>query len=144
MNGKPSLFKVCKVYWWCLHLPFLISFMPEHSTEVILWKGRPVEHNCQILMSQKKEKIKILDQEPEINNATVPQERMLFVFCAWLRNMQCIQALGVFASIVTYSRVPLRTDNHGVIETNHGKCFLLDAIYKMLLNSFTSWNQLTF
>lgn len=77
-------------------------------------------------MSQKEEKIRSLDQEPEINSATVPevssatipQELMLFIFSAQLRKMQCVKALGVFASIVTSPGVPLSTGNLGVVETN--------------------------
>lgn len=112
----------------------LTYLMPEHPTEVIFWKEVPADQNCLILMSQKEEKIRSLDQVPE-TNSTVPQfqELVLFIFCAQLGKMQCIQALGVFASIVTSPRVPLRTGNLGVVETNDWKCFLLEAICNMLL-----------
>lgn len=110
----------------------LIVCMPEHSAEAILWKGRPIDCNCLILMSRK-EKIRSSDQEPEINNAIVTQELGLFISGTQLKKMQCIQALGVFASIVTSPRVPLRTGSLGVVETNDWKCFLLEAICNMLL-----------
>uniref|UniRef100_A0A8I3QWA3 Ecto-NOX disulfide-thiol exchanger 2 n=3 Tax=Canis lupus familiaris TaxID=9615 RepID=A0A8I3QWA3_CANLF len=69
-------------------------------------------------LKEKKEEIRSSDQEPEINNATVPRELLLFISGTQLRKMQCIQAPGMFASTVTSPRVPLRTGSLGVVETN--------------------------
>lgn len=72
MNLVPSLFKVL-MSTDGVSQPYLslIVCMPEHPTKANLWKGRPIDHNYLILTSQKEE-IRSLDQEPEINNATVP------------------------------------------------------------------------
>lgn len=78
-------------------------------------------------------KIRNLDQESEINNYTVAQELLLFIFYAQLRKMQCTKAQGVFTSTKISPRVPLGTGNLGVVETNDLKCFLLKAICNMLL-----------
>lgn len=123
----------CPFYSRCVKSTSPISLMHQYSADVILWKGKPIDQNFLVLISLKEEKIRSLDWESEINSDTVPQEHILFIFCSQLRKMQCIQALSVFTSTVPSPRVPLRTGNLGVVETNDWKCFLLEAICNVLL-----------